>query len=267
VRASHLANPVAQVQGLGFSAQDAARRGKLASAAALDSSRAALLSGRGVPAFHGLLLANLDIVFRANGAAGARRLDDLMASREWASADPRDRPYLRVAALYAMAGHPDRAQAVMSRMDAEAPGSSKAPDEQRDIAWAHGEIALASGNTAEAVRQFRAGGLGPDGAPTADEAFVQYSLGRAFDRAGQTDSALAAFNRYLAVAAPWRGNVEWMGDAAVQKRLGELYDGRGDTADAVKHYAAFAELWKNADADLQPVVTTVKKRLGELTSR
>jgi tRNA A-37 threonylcarbamoyl transferase component Bud32 len=267
VTASHLANPAAQVQGLGFSAQDAARRGKLTSAAALDSSRAALLASRGAPAFHGLLLANLDVVFRANGAAGVKRLDDLTASREWTSSDPRDRPYLRTAALYAMAGRPDRAQAVMARMDAEAPGRSKAPDQQAELAWAHGEIALASGNTAEALRQFRAAGRGPDGAPTSDEAFVQYSLGRAFDRAGQTDSALAAFNRYLAVPAPWRMSAEWMGDAAVQKRLGELYDSRGDTADAVKHYAAFAELWKNADSDLQPVVTTVKKRLGELTSR
>ena len=267
VTASHLANPAAQVQGLGFSAQDAARRGKLTSAATLDSARAALLSSRGAPAFHGLLLANLDIVFRANGAAGVKRLDDLTTSREWTSSDPRDRPYLRVAALYAMAGRPDRAQAVMARMDAEAPGSSKAPDQQTDLAFARGEIALASGNTAEALRQFRASGVGPDGAPTADEALVQYSLGRAFDRANQADSALAAFNRYLAVPTPWRLSAEWMGDAAVQKRLGELYDSKGDTANAVKHYTAFTDLWKNADPDLQPVVATVRKRVGELTSR
>jgi tetratricopeptide (TPR) repeat protein len=226
-----------------------------------------LLSSRGAPAFHGLLLANLDIVFRANGAAGIKRLDDLTASREWTSSDPRDRPYLRVAALYAMAGRPDRAQAVMARMDAEAPGSSKAPDQQTDLAFARGEIALASGNTAEALRQFRASGVGPDGAPTADEALVQYSLGRAFDRANQADSALAAFNRYLAVPTPWRLSAEWMGDAAVQKRLGELYDSKGDTANAVKHYTAFTDLWKNADPDLQPVVATVRKRVGELTSR
>jgi hypothetical protein len=53
----------------------------------------------------------------------------------------------------------------------------------------------------------------------------------------------------------------------VEKRLGELYDSKGDTANAVKHYGAFTDLWKNADPDLQPVVATVKKRLGELASR
>jgi hypothetical protein len=46
-----------------------------------------------------------------------------------------------------------------------------------------------------------------------------------------------------------------------------LYDAKGDTTNAVKHYAAFTDLWKDADPDLQPVVTTVKKRMGELTSR
>jgi hypothetical protein len=35
----------------------------------------------------------------------------------------------------------------------------------------------------------------------------------------------------------------------------------------VKHYAAFTDQWKNADPELQPVVQTVKKRLGELTSQ
>ncbi len=267
VTTSRLANPVAQAQGLGFSAQDAARRGKLTSAAALDNSRAALLSSRGAPAFHGLALANLDIVFRANGTAGVRQLDNLMASREWTSSDPRDRPYLDVAGLYAMAGRPDRAQAVMSRMDAEAAGRSKAPDMQDHLASVRGEIALASGNATEAARQFRAAGVGPDGAPGECQACVEYGLARAFDRAGEADSAIAAFNRYLAVGLPWRIQIDWMADAAVQKRLGELYDSKGDTADAVKHYAAFTELWKDADPDLQPVVSDVRKRLGELTSR
>jgi hypothetical protein len=55
--------------------------------------------------------------------------------------------------------------------------------------------------------------------------------------------------------------------ARVHKRLGELYDAKGDTANAVKHYAAFTDQWKNADPELQPVVQTVKKRLGELTSQ
>jgi hypothetical protein len=267
VTASRLANPVVQAQGLEFSAQNAARRGKLTTAAARDSARAALMSSRGAPAFHELLLANLDIVYRANGVTGARRLDELVASRDWTSSDPRDRPYIQVAGLYAMAGRPDRAQAVISRMETDAPARSKAPDMQSGLAWARGEIALASGNAAEAVRQFRTSGIGPDGAPNECQACIEYDLGRAFDRANQGDSAIAAFNRYLAVPTPWRFQVDWMADAAVQKRLGELYDARGDTANAVKHYAAFTELWKDADPELQPVVQQVKKRLGELTSR
>jgi hypothetical protein len=51
----------------------------------------------------------------------------------------------------------------------------------------------------------------------------------------------------------------------VQRRLGELYEAKGDTANAVAHYRAFVELWKNADPELQPRVAEVKRRVEALT--
>jgi tRNA A-37 threonylcarbamoyl transferase component Bud32/tetratricopeptide (TPR) repeat protein len=265
--ASRSSNPTIQLNGLGRAMQDQARRGRLIRSASLDSQYSALQANRGTPSFHALQLALQDIQFRARSADGLRRLDDLITSREWTTADPRDRPYAGVARLYAIAGRPDRAQAVLARLAAEDPARSKAPDAQSDLAGARGEIALASGKSDEALREFRAAGTGPDGAPVACQACTDYDLARAFDQAGQSDSALAAFNRYLAVPMPWRFQVDWMADAAVQKRLGELYDSRNDSTDAVKHYTAFIDLWKDADPDLQPVVATVRKRVGELTSR
>jgi hypothetical protein len=50
--------------------------------------------------------------------------------------------------------------------------------------------------------------------------------------------------------------------APIQKRLGELYEAKGDTARAVPHYVAFLNLWKNADPELQPAVAEVRRRLG-----
>jgi serine/threonine protein kinase len=52
--------------------------------------------------------------------------------------------------------------------------------------------------------------------------------------------------------------------AAVEKRLGELYDSRHERQKAIEHYAAFVDQWKEADAELQPVVATVRRRLNEL---
>ena len=42
--------------------------------------------------------------------------------------------------------------------------------------------------------------------------------------------------------------------AAVEKRLGELYDSRNERQKAITHYAAFVEQWRDADAELQEVL-------------
>jgi tetratricopeptide (TPR) repeat protein len=52
--------------------------------------------------------------------------------------------------------------------------------------------------------------------------------------------------------------------AGVQKRLGELYDAKGDRQRAIEHYAKFVELWKNADPELQPKVAQAQARLAQL---
>jgi hypothetical protein len=52
--------------------------------------------------------------------------------------------------------------------------------------------------------------------------------------------------------------------AGVQKRLGELYEAKGNREKAAAHYLAFVDLWKNADPELQPAVTAVKQRLAHL---
>jgi tetratricopeptide (TPR) repeat protein len=52
--------------------------------------------------------------------------------------------------------------------------------------------------------------------------------------------------------------------AGMYKRLGELYEAKGDREKAVGHYLKFVELWKNADPELQPKVAAVKQRLARL---
>lgn len=41
----------------------------------------------------------------------------------------------------------------------------------------------------------------------------------------------------------------------------------GTGSQALKYYGAFVDDWKNADPELQPVVTTVKKRMAELAAK
>ena len=75
-------------------------------------------------------------------------------------------------------------------------------------------------------------------------------LGRAYDLAGQGDSAIAVFERY--VASPWMFRTVITGVtlnqldatqlAPILRRLGELYEAKGDNAKAVSHYTAFVRL-------------------------
>ncbi|MGH7584058.1 MAG: tetratricopeptide repeat protein, partial [Gemmatimonadales bacterium] len=115
----------------------------------------------------------------------------------------------------------------------------------------------------DAIREFREAATGPDGAPSMLVPDADFGIARAFDRAGKPDSALAHLQRYLAVPVTRRRDDQML--AAIQKRLGELFDARNNRDSALVHYTAFVDQWKNADPDLQPAVATVKKRIAELT--
>ena len=73
--------------------------------------------------------------------------------------------------------------------------------------------------------------------------------------------AIANLERYLCVTSDARINADTWMLAPAHKRLGELYEAKGDAKRAAEHYATFVELWKRADPDLQPKVTEVRARL------
>ena len=97
---------------------------------------------------------------------------------------------------------------------------------------------------------------------------IYVALGRAFDQAGMADSAIVMLERYL--STPWSNRFSLQADAinlaAVYKRLGELYEERGDRAKTASYAAKFVELWKDADPELQPKVREARAlvvRLGD----
>lgn len=91
-------------------------------------------------------------------------------------------------------------------------------------------------------------------------------VARGYDLAGQSDSAIVVYTRY--VSTPW---VWWLSSdgefrARTYRRLGELYESRGDTAGAVTAYRKMVVLWKDADSELQPEVAAVRSRLAALAA-
>jgi tetratricopeptide (TPR) repeat protein len=125
---------------------------------------------------------------------------------------------------------------------------------------AEGVIALHDGRLPDAITAFRA---------WHDEdscaACGLYELGVAYDRAGQLDSALAVYER-----AATANGMSLLSDQATSlgllyKRIGELYDRRGDGPRARDYYGRFVDLWKDADPELQPLVRDVRGRIVRLS--
>ncbi|MDB4907358.1 MAG: protein kinase [Gemmatimonadetes bacterium] len=117
---------------------------------------------------------------------------------------------------------------------------------------------LADGKVVQAITKARSTGL--SGCKNCDEAIFGYL----FDVANMPDSALVAYERYLAV--PYRGvGNESQFLAGTYKRLGELYEAKGNVTKALENYERFVDLWKTADPELQPRVAEVKARIARLS--
>ncbi|HEY5415718.1 MAG TPA: hypothetical protein VIK41_12865, partial [Gemmatimonadaceae bacterium] len=134
------------------------------------------------------------------------------------------------------------------------------------------EIALAEKRYRDAIAEFRLGDRRPDGPVSECAACLPAYLARAFDLSDQPDSAIAMYERYLATPrapftfVPTLHQLDPTYLAGAHKRLGELYETKGDRQKAISHYLAFVELWKDADPVLAPKVTAVRQRLAHLRS-
>jgi len=185
-----------------------------------------------------------------------------------------DRPYFDVATAYALAGDPDKAASIIAGYRRDVTDTTLLRLQAPALHGTLGAIALARGDAKSALAEFRRSDVWYDGKPSREcGACFHFPLARAFDAAGQADSAIAEYEAYIATPY-WlklfgsdNANISF-GDAMVlagiHKRLGELYETKGDRQKAASHYAAFIALWKNADPELQPQVEDVRRRLARL---
>jgi hypothetical protein len=51
--------------------------------------------------------------------------------------------------------------------------------------------------------------------------------------------------------------------APAHLRLAEIYEGQGEREKAAEHYARFAELWKDCDPELRPLVEEARRRMAK----
>jgi tetratricopeptide (TPR) repeat protein len=197
-------------------------------------------------------------VIERDPARAGRILDAALAKTSMESVPAAERPYISIALAYGMAERPERVAALMRSFE-DAKKSHVRYQDDRDRMVLEGAQAFAQRNYDEAIRNFRATSEIGDclvcGLPW---------LAMSYDRAGQADSALATYRRFVDTPdyLRWVTDPTFLGHSL--QRLGELYEAKGDIPNAVKYYREFTDLWKSADPELQPRVAEVRRRISRL---
>jgi len=203
-------------------------------------------------------LADIQSVYLHNQAEGVRILDAALAQHPLASMAALDRPYQNLIISFALAGQPARARQLLNEYRGAVPEMIRR-GEMLDHAAA-GYTALAENHPQEALTEFR---LWYD--QTGCTRCGLAEQGQVYDLIQQPDSALAVYQRGVenpgALAVVFHD--QWS-LAHSYRRLGELYEAKGDKQKAADYYGRFVTLWHNADAQLQPQVQEVKQRLAKL---
>ncbi|UCC82504.1 MAG: hypothetical protein JSW46_16220, partial [Gemmatimonadota bacterium] len=197
-----------------------------------------------------LVHGSTDLRLRGDTAAALRRVE--AALDRWS-----DRPYGSLVSFYASAGQTEQARAYLAEFEERAEYEGRSFRRARHAYLGH--IAVSDGRPHDAIAEYRSWdrlGWNPVRALP--------SLAFAYDQAGEPDSALAVYERY--VTTPWLyrdwDDSWWL--AWAYERLGALYEQRGDTAKAVYYYGKFVELWHDADPELRPRVEAARRAIEAL---
>jgi len=197
-------------------------------------------------------------LFLRDPALAMKTLDSALQRHPLASIPVADRPYIGLAAAYAIVGQTATAKRYLSEYDANVPETIRKRSVFRN--WATGYIALAENRGQDAVAAFK---QARDQSACTNCALLE--LGQSYELLKQPDSAMTMYLR--AVENPHDGNSlddrAW-NDARAFQRLGELYEDKGDKQKALEYYGRFVDLWKGADPSLQAQIKTVKERMAKL---
>ena len=201
--------------------------------------------------------------FRGKTTQAIARLDSLArANQARGSAPPA--LYLQLAGTYAVLGAADRTREMARVAESLVRDSVVRRNTQSRRVEVQGDIAMVEGRALDAAVAYRRAETAGDGLPEGCVVCTPAFIGMAFDRANMSDSAIVYLEQYLAVQTPGRIALDRWLLAPTHKRLGELYEAKGDNARAVSHYTMFVRLWEKADPDMQPKVAEVRARMERL---
>jgi tetratricopeptide (TPR) repeat protein len=234
-------------------------RGRLAAAEAVSVEQTTTLERAGQ---HGaalqstLVSAGSDAWFRGDSAGALRKVAAALERFPLESMPAEDRPYLGVAQIYAQAGRPDLARRLREEQNAAIEASRRSIEDEAQ--WDQ-MLAFAEGRYDDAIEAARRG----YGEVGCNNCWL-YELARAYDLLGEADSALAVYERAVTLPDGFALFAEFYNLGDKYRRLGELYEERGERDRAVDYYNRLVELWAEGDAEFQPAVRDVRARIARL---
>ncbi|HEV8150875.1 MAG TPA: protein kinase [Gemmatimonadales bacterium] len=252
-------NPVIQARGHHQRANVFRIRGQLARSDREEQAEAELHRQAGRRAqeiLPALDIAQGSVLLRGKPEAGIHSLDSALAKFPMNEVDPLDRPYLVLADAYVRAGEDAKAERLLAEYERTVPAENRKSDFAR--IYSRALLSLEKGRYAEAIAGFREFREKVGGELTA-----LWDIGQAFDRMGQTDSALAVYEAFATTPDIGPAGRQYF-LPLTYRRLGEVYEARGNKEKALEYYGKFTALWKDADPELMPQVQDVKKRMAAL---
>ena len=197
--------------------------------------------------------------FFLGDAAGAReQVRRALAKIPMESLPPSERQWQYLISIAEATGDAAAARTALQAFERDLPqmGMDQATGA---LAEARGMALMAAGNARDAIPLFREA----DRTYFSCDRCAMINLARAFDLAGQRDSAIAYFQRFVDTPHTLMfEDQDYL--AGSYKRLGELYETSGDLPKAVTNLERFVELWKDADPELQPKVRDARERLARI---
>ena len=191
--------------------------------------------------------AGIELRYRNQVARALAIIDSTVALTPLDSLLPGDRPYDELARFNAMAGRVDRARQLAAAADANDRALGRQQLAERG--WTRGVIALAEGRTAEAEALLR---VAAEQHPCTICALPD--LARAYEAQGKPRAATAVYERYVTTPWFWRYETDALELGPALERLSALYDAAGEREKAAGVRAQLIQLWRRADAELQPAV-------------
>jgi len=213
------------------------------------------------PALWGTGMAEVQLYLLEDPRGAVQTLDAAVGELQGTAVEPEARGRLDFATLYAGAGRPDRARAMLAAFQAEVSDSVRKEDTERGaLLFAEGATLLSEGDASGALSRYRQARLLVPDCPLCG----LLEMGEAYEAASMPDSAALKYQEYLDSPVLFRAQTDGSKLHRALLGLARCDETLGRTDRASEVYQRQAALWENADPGLQPRVRVLGDKIVAL---